>query len=253
MSGHWYASTGELVLGVPGSKGGTVKPDLRHARKLQLAPGCTTIIKSANRDALNVWREKQVLMAALTLPRLPDETDEAFIGRVMADSAKQAEQAAEKGTEIHARVEHGINLESEDPWVCAVQEQLGVHYPEAVENGSWRTELPCVSLMGYATKSDLSLDGEKGVVIDIKTKDGDLSDARLYDEHLMQLAATRSALGLPNAECGILFVGRENADAWYVVATEEEVQRGFRMFLCLLKYWQEKNKYRPSWAVEVML
>lgn len=252
MSGHWYAQTGELVLAVPGAKGGSVKPDLRHARKLQLAPGCTTIIKAANRDGLNVWREKQVLMAALTLTRLADETDDEFIARVMADSAMQAEKAAEKGTEIHARIEHGINLDSEDPWVVAAQEQLGTHYPYAVEHGLWRTECPCVSVLGYATKSDLSLNSGKGVVIDVKTKDGDLSEARLYDEHLMQLGATRAALKLPNAECGILFVGRENADAWYVVATEEEVQRGFRMFLSLLKYWQEKNKYRPSWAVEVL-
>jgi hypothetical protein len=68
----------------------------------------------------------------------------------------------------------------------------------------------------------------------------------------MQLAATRLALGLPAAECGILFVGRDNPTAWYVTATEEEVQRGWAMFACLLKFWQAKNKYRPSWAKEVL-
>ena len=53
---HWYDKTGQLMHTVDGAKGQQVKPDLRHARKLDLAPGCTTIIKSANRDALNVWR-----------------------------------------------------------------------------------------------------------------------------------------------------------------------------------------------------
>jgi hypothetical protein len=141
--------------------------------------------------------------------------------------------------------------------VCAVQEHLGSWYPDAAHDNLWRTELPCVSDLGYATKSDLSLPAgvsrDNGVVIDVKTKDGDLSECRLYDEHLMQLGATRAALGLPKAECGILFVGREKADAYYLPATEAEVERGFRMFLCLLKFWQEKNKYRPSWAVEVLV
>lgn len=260
MSGHWYRQDGSLQATVIGSKGTPVATDLRHARKYQLAPGCTTIIKAANREALNIWREKQVLLAALTLTRLDGESDEAFIGRVMVDSAQQAEKAAEKGTEIHARIEAGINAESEDPWVVAAQEQLGAHFAAAVARGTWRTELPCVSTYGFATKSDLSLsDGAveegapHGLVIDVKTKDGDLSSARLYDEHLMQLAATREALGLPRAAGGILFVGRESADAWYVAATEEELQRGWAMFACLLSFWQAKNKYRPDWAVGVEL
>lgn len=252
MSGHWYRQDGQMQPTVVGSKGQVVNTTLVHARKLQLAPGCTTIIKTANRDALNIWREKQVLMAALTLPRQDGESDEAFVARVMQDSARQAEEAAERGTQIHARIEAGINSESEDPWVCAVQEHLGTWYPAASEMGMWRTELPCVSEFGYATKSDLSLPQGDGVVIDVKTKDGDLSECRLYDEHLMQLAATRLALGLPAAECGILFVGRDNPTAWYVTATEEEVQRGWEMFACLLKFWQAKNKYRPSWAKEVL-
>lgn len=247
---HWYDKTGQLMHTVDGAKGQQVKPDLRHARKLDLAPGCTTIIKSANRDALNVWREKQVLMAALTLPRNEGESDESFIARVMADSARQAEEAAEKGTEIHARIENGINSESDDPWVISAQEQLGIHF----SLGDWRCEFPCVSKYGYATKSDLSIDDATGqVVVDVKTKDGDLLECRLYDDHLMQLAATRQALGMPTAKGGILFVSRDSAKSFYVGATDEELARGWEMFVCLLRFWQIKNKYMPTWAEEVKL
>lgn len=245
--GHWYTREGEQVATVTGSKGQPVKPDLRHARKLDLAPGCTTIIKSAASPGLQVWKEKQVLLAALTLTRQPEETDEAFVHRVMEDASRQAREAAEAGTLLHAEIESAINSETASPVVCEVQECIGGQFGLR----HWRTEMPCVSRFGYATKSDLScVDGE-GIVLDVKTKEGALTP-QLWDEHLMQLAATREALGLPQAVCGIVFVRRDAIEAAVAVATEEEVQRGWRMFAALLRYWQAKNKFAPTWAEAVL-
>ena len=69
-SGHWYDRSGVQVATVIGSKGQQVKPDLRHARKFGFAPGVTTILKAAHKESLVQYREKQVLLASLTLPQI---------------------------------------------------------------------------------------------------------------------------------------------------------------------------------------
>ena len=79
-------------------------------------------------------------------------------------------------------------------------------------------------------------------VIDVKTKD-DLDKVELYDEHLMQLAAYRRGLGIDNARCGIIFVGRDIPKAKFIEADYDDLNRNLVMFDCLLGFWQAKNKY----------
>ena len=74
-SGHWYDRHATLVEQVPaktqkkGEPTKMVDVTLRQARELQLAPGQSTIRQIKDKKQLNNWREQQVLMAALTLPR----------------------------------------------------------------------------------------------------------------------------------------------------------------------------------------
>jgi len=35
-----------------------------------------------------------------------------------------------------------------------------------------------------------------------------------------------------------------------VPVSEEQLEQGGLMFRALLRYWQAKNRFRPSWAVE---
>jgi len=261
-SGHWYSAQGRLVETVAGAKGQDVRPDIRHARKLDLAPGVTTIIKLQDREALTQWRERQTMLAALTLPRLDGESDDSFVTRVLADAKQQAIDAAAKGTEIHARIEREINNDTTDAWVLAARHKLWEICGPVPE---WRCEQPAVSPYGFATKSDLHYVDEQhhidDWVVDVKTKEGDVSDARVFDDHALQLAATRHALGLDRgwshhrlpARCGILFVSRTQPQAAFVTIDEAALDRGWRMFRCLLRLWQEKTGYRPTWAREVTL
>jgi hypothetical protein len=72
----------------------------------------------------------------------------------------------------------------------------------------------------------------------------------------MQLAATRHALmmdGSIPARCGILFVRRDEPQARFVAIEEDALVRGWSMFTCLLRLWQIKQGYRPTWAREVTL
>jgi len=58
---------------VEAKKGGQRNTTLRDARTMNLVPSVTTILNIAAKPALLAWMQQQVLYAALTLPRRPDE------------------------------------------------------------------------------------------------------------------------------------------------------------------------------------
>ena len=244
--GHWYTKDGSRVDFVEGAKGQKVVPDLRHARKLQLAPGVTTIIKCAASEALVQYRERQVLMASQDLGRGSHETDEDFCSRVMRESRKHAEEAALAGTALHAEVEHGLeDPDNTNAWVVAARRVL----LEAFGPQRWRSEWCAVNARGFATRADLYAEGDESFVVDIKTKEGPLEDLKTWDEHHMQLAATAAALGLRGARCAILFMRRDEPQARLIEIGRDQRERGWRMFRSLLQYWQDKNNYMPAWAI----
>src|SRR3990170_2052467 len=106
--GHWYTKSGKTCYEIVG-KNGVLRPTtLRDARTLNLLPSVTSILGMLPKPALITWMKKQVLMSALTLTRLPDEPDEAYIARILADADEQARMAREKGTAIHGAIERFI-------------------------------------------------------------------------------------------------------------------------------------------------
>lgn len=242
-SGHWYTQAGQQVELVEGSKGQPVKPDLRHARKLQLAPGITTILKVAHREQLVQYREKQAAWAALTLPRVEGESDEDFIARILRDGGAAAKQAADQGSNIHGRIEKGL----EDPY-CTDEIVLAVRSVLPAVTTPWSLEQPVVNTRyGYGTKADIH-NYHGNIVLDFKTKDGSVADQKMWPEHFMQLAATRYALGMPIAKCGIVFVSRTQCEASIAWAAEEQIQNAWKIFLARLNLWQVTNNYIPAWA-----
>jgi hypothetical protein len=107
---------------------------------------------------------------------------------------------------------------------------------------NWVAERAFAHEMGFGGKVDLHCDG---IVIDVKTKDFD-DPAKVigYDEHLMQLAAYRVGLGMPEARCANVFISRTNPDVVAVKEwAEEDLARGWKMFTALLFFWQHKNQY----------
>ena len=68
-STHWYTRDGIPRYTIIGANGKERNTTLRDARKEGLIPSVTTILKVASNPVLNQWIQKQVLMAALTLPK----------------------------------------------------------------------------------------------------------------------------------------------------------------------------------------
>lgn len=266
-SGHWYDENGDQVLEVPKKRGdGYKRTTLREARQMQLAPGVTTIIGCASAPALDLWKQRQAIMSALTLPRMPDETEPDWLKRVEYDMAETARQAAAEGTRIHAAIERAM---SDQPYDAAyTQHVLGVVrllHDLAGPEVEWEAEKGLVHPLGYGTKADLH-DTKATWCLDFKGTDGDLEKLqtlRTYERHWMQLAATRACLesgewGYPHRgdryegarrRCAIIYVSRTHpGDTFAVEVTEEQLAKGWSMFQGLLRYWQAKSAYKPSWA-----
>ena len=125
-SGHWYTKEGTPAYTTIG-KTGERPTTLRDARKLGLLPSVTTIIGQLSKAGLNTWLQQQVLLAALTLPRLPDEPEADWLARVMQDSKAQGRDAADRGTAIHAVIQsyfEQVYLPTKPAYLDAVDKAL---------------------------------------------------------------------------------------------------------------------------------
>lgn len=238
-SGHWYRPSGEPAYTVIGANGKERPTTLRDARKLGLVPSVTTVLKSAAKPGLERWKAEQLLMSALTLQQMPQESEQSWVGRVWQDSIQQAIKASERGTEIHAAIEKSYRAE---PYGSEFESHVLLVRKEVTRGLGfqvWEPERCFAHPLGYGGKVDLH---SKTALVDIKTKDGDLVDAKVYDEHKMQVAAYVQGLELNKPTCAILFVSRTEPTVKLSILTPEEVEHGAAMFKWLLFYWRAVNK-----------
>ena len=241
-AGHWYTRDGTPRYTITGSNGKERNTTLRDARKENLVPSVTTVLNVAAKPGLIVWMQRQVLLAALTLPRRDDEPEEAYLERIIGDSKEQGKAAADAGTEIHAAIQGfyeaqpiGKHLEHIEGCKNALDGHFGAL--------PWVCEKAFAHELGFGGKVDLHA---SGAVVDIKTKEfTDPSKVDGYDEHLMQLAAYRVGLRMPEARCANVFVSRSVPGLAVVKEwSAEDLQRGWTMFGHLLNFWQIKNGHK---------
>ncbi|MDE2098358.1 MAG: hypothetical protein KGL39_13980 [Patescibacteria group bacterium] len=167
-SQSWYWPDGRPAYTVPSADGKReIAPDVRHARKLGLLPGVSRIIRQLAQPQLERWKQEQMMLAALTLPRQPGELDADFLTRVREDAEAHTQARAEEGKAVHKAIEQSLSGESFDPqWsehVRLVRELLDT------------LPRPCI--------------------VDFKTKERFAPKQKLYyDEHILQLAAYKHGL-----------------------------------------------------------
>jgi len=241
-AGHWYSRDGEPRYTIIGKNGKVRNTTLRDARTENLVPSVTTILNVAAKPALTAWMQSQVLMATMTLPRRENETEAAYIERIIIDSKQQGRDAADLGTDIHSAIEgfYEGKKSSRFPFhVESCDKALIAHFGAQ----KWICERAFSHELGFGGKCDMHV--PEGIVVDIKTKDFDDKTKIVgYDEHMMQLAAYRVGLGIPTARCANVFVSRTNPELAVVMEWEEDdLKRGWDMFCSLLRFWQYKNQY----------
>jgi len=253
-SGHWYDREGNPAYSVIGKNGNLRGTTLRDARTLNLCPSVTTIIGVAAKPGLDTWKQQQVLLSALTLPRQDGESEQSWLERVMMDSKQTGRVAAERGTAIHATIQaffEGALIPESMPMCRPVEEAIKAHFGELL----LLPELSFAHPLGYGGKADLVAKARHpfdGVCMDIKTKETeDISKVDIWPEHGMQLAAYRQGFDMPKARCANVFVGYKmvNGNPSFtgvkVIEHEpEELDRSWLMFTKLLEFWQLKNKHQ---------
>lgn len=236
-SSHWYDKDGNPAYTVVGKNGKERPTTLRDARKLGLLPSVTSIIRCAAAPGLENWKAQQVLLAALTTDRLPDETEQDYIARIIKDSQEQALKARERGTYIHAVVQGGFEGEP-------IADDDRVYYESAkaeIEKSCGPLDFECEQSFAtdrFGGKADLH---NSHFIIDIKTTDKPVIGLKLWDDHYLQLAAYRNGLGINGAVGGILYINSVTAESKLIWADEKELVKGWKCFSALLNFWYAKT------------
>lgn len=236
--GHWYAQDGTPTHWVENkSKGGTRPTTLRDAKKLNLVPSVTEILKVADRPALTNWKVQQAYLQAMTTPRIEGERLDDFISRCKTAEREQLDQTADIGNQIHEAIEtlyHGREPEHYGEVAMVVRDRVA---ELTGFDDFWIAEKTFAHPMGFGGMVDLC--HPSGIVIDFKTKDFDTPPKRLaYDEHCLQLSAYAHGLEMPNARKINIFISRTNG----MIVEHEWKEDMFDRFECLLKFWKLSKK-----------
>jgi len=237
-SGHWYLPDGSPAYRIIGKNGKERNSTVKDAREHGLLPSVTTIIGCASKPALDVWKQQQAILSALTLPRLDGESEEDWLSRVVADSKETAKQAAERGTQIHGVIEafyEGIYIPELPPYVRAVENAINEHFGSQL----WISE-KSFAYGGFGGKCDLV--AKSGFVVDFKTTEKDLDKLDYFFDHQMQLSAYRMGFEMPKARCAIVYVNALQNKAKLVEIPEDDLRIGWECFTHLLAFYRAKNK-----------
>jgi len=259
-SAHWYQRDGVPLHTVPSLKGSlqtaTMRPTtLRDARKLGLLPSVTNILGVIAKPELTSWLQEQAVLAALTLPRMAGESEDAFAKRVVADSQTTRDGAADFGTAFHhgaERVAHTLEVDPEHPAAEWLRHYRDWYQANVVE--LWWTERTLVEpLRGFAGTADLLIEHrEHGLcLVDLKTmkiRPGD--KPRPYRSWCYQLAAYRDAVVIGDdrpVKCLNLIVNSLRPEPPVEhVWSEEELENGLEAFYAAHRLWVIEKGYDPA-------
>ncbi len=246
---HWYYADGRPCYELSNkSTGGTRAPTLADARKLNLLPSVTNILKVLHKQALVDWLIEQACLAVLTTPQREGEGLDEFVHRVLHTERVQDQEsmrARELGTDIHNGLEalfKGERIEDElRPWI----EPAYLHICNLTEWASIEVEKILVETrLGFGGKADFigcSLD--ETTLIDFKSTKK-LPEKASWQEHRLQLSAysyccvgqrKTANLYISTTDCG-KFAFFDNPD-W-----ETDFNSGFAP---ILQYWQWMTGYVP--------
>ena len=233
MSQHWYDKDGQPAYTILGANGKERATTLRDAKKHGYVPSVTTILGLLHKPGLETWKLQNMLLAALTLPREDGESETDWIERVMQDSKATGKEAMDRGSRMHDVLEQFYKSKTTQIWpsyCIEIDRALETHF--GTQN--WIPEKSFIHSMGFGGKVDLHA---PDIVVDFKSKEGSLDSVKAYDEQIMQLAAYRNGLNMPNARCVNVYF-TESGDVKLIEHTEEDLTNAFNCFMYLLGYFK---------------
>jgi hypothetical protein len=261
-SAHWYHQTPEGVwmpmYEMPKKDGkGMKKVTLREAREGGFVPSVTGITEMMPKPFLQSWKVEQAILSAVTLPRLPDETEDAFCARVVEDMDAQSEKAREFGTKIHDAIESYL-MKRHEPFPDDVAPFMA-SFVQWADNEIMEVKALefCVGskVCGYAGRLDLDavLMGRGPCLVDFKTQKVKLNRAGIkepafYLEWPIQLTAYANAMPEKRGLVTVVIDSGEPGPIWLREWVQTERLKYWSTFESLYKVWVYLNNYDPSKA-----
>lgn len=257
-SSHWYYTDGRPCYELPKADGkGMKSPTLADARKLNLVPGVSTILKVLAKPELTNWLIEQAVLAVVTSPRLAGEADDAFIKRVLQTERQQegeSTKARDRGTEIHDALEglfNGRIARVEDLGDLAQWVQPAYDWLRSNAGAVMGTET-ILSGEGYAGRTDLITAQDTGEVLWDYKSAKKLPDPKKggWPEHKLQLAAYAAARKRANngiIRAANVYISTTEPGKFVVCEYDPStlVDAYLDGFKSLLTYWQYANQYKP--------
>jgi len=259
-AGHWYTKDGKpaytQVVASGKNKGGERPTTIRDARSQNLLPSVTTITSILDKPALTLWKvHRAVDLFKWEVYQWLKESRAKSIAPsfklMFKVTQPDMEDKAGRGSEIHAALEQWLGgggvMEGFEPYIDILDEviaSLGLSLTDAVAERSFAAK------EGYGGAVDLHFIGNQPVIIDFKTKDMTHEEAekmKAYDEHVMQLAAYRMGLGMPeNTRLFNLFLSRDNPTAYKLIEWNPvDIVWGENAFLSVFNTWKIMKRYDP--------
>jgi hypothetical protein len=247
---HWYDKAGQPRYTIIGKNGKERSTTLRDAREHGWLPSVTEILNVAAKPGLEAWKSKQILEAALTLPRLTDESLDDYATRVIEDSKVQGKKAMERGTELHAAIEQNCKVYpfDYDRWGKHIEALHKACTQYGIDLHQGKAEHSFASPLGYGGKIDFWQD--EPLVCDFKTKDFIEEKKQLsWPEHIQQLSAygmgllTPYNLSWPRFRAINVFVGCSDCQVRIIEHSWEDILDAWEQFKLLLEYWMRTKKF----------
>lgn len=240
---RWYTRHGRFVPVALNKKGEEVAPSLREARRFGLIPSVTTILQVVANYGLQLWKEEQLILSAMTLPRKVGEGDEEFMKRVRIDASAQVKEAARIGKEIHAHIEHWIKTGDTSSlgqtFFHDFNEVLGFDRREV------KTEVKISPHLGYAGTMDILC--PDGVIKDMKTQEWSTKEVKkfsLYDANKYQIGGysnpSEKLAGAQN-----IFIDRKTLEVQVKSYSRDEVALFRKQFMSIFEMWKTLKKFEP--------
>jgi hypothetical protein len=236
-SQHWYTIDGKPRHGAT----------LREARKEGLLVSVTSVLQVWPKGALDRWKQEQVILSCLTTPRLPHESDDAYIARVIECAEAESMAAADVGTRRHDLIERwnkGGELKDETPEEMRFIEPYIDWFNENVDHVIQVERVVVNEVLGYAGKLDLLCELKDGrrAVVDVKNR----RTPRIYGTDAQQMEAYSMPV-MANATVSVI-LGTAEPVALVRDWTPAERHVAWANFQLCLSMWKASKNYYPEKA-----
>lgn len=243
--GHFYHLDGTPNYTVTGSNGKERDTTLRDARKLNLVPSVTTIIGQLAKPQLEKWKAVKLLETVEQHKGMIGKGD-SWKEQLMGISQNENMKYSKEGTRVHDALENyfktGMMEPENEEMLWPLIETINSLYPNAI----FEAEPSFAHKDGFGGKMDLLVHTDKGtIILDFKTKQGSKLDAKsCYQDYMLQLAAYKEGLGKPVIRCGNVLISVTDPGIHYIhMWTEEDIQKGWKMFKNLLELYKLTNNF----------